>query len=205
MPAKFPLLRILAHQVAVWLACGEKPLTYDDETPVYYLARVTNKIDLETQIIRVKKFTVQFKCRPYAYSAVTSNEQIEFGKGLMCGYGYRFDMVPTVYNIISNATKSIYNPGTWVKPVIRVVGTCSSISFAVNGKTLAYGAAVNGQIDIDCYKQEAYKDGVSSQANNVLNNVSGDWLEMINGDNTLQISGTDLNCTVTFIFNYLYL
>lgn len=195
------LVRIKAHEIANWLACGEQQLIYDDETAVFYLARVANKLDLENQIVSVKRFTVQWKCRPYAYSVVKSTDQIQFGQGLMLGYGYKLDMVPLIFAVTEAKTLSIYNPGRFVKPLIRITGAFTNISFTANGKTLTYGAAsASGTIDIDCEKQQAIKG-----TDNVNNNVSGDYIEFKNGDNTLQITGTGLNCTVSLIFRYLYM
>ena len=195
------MVRIKAHEIASWLACGEQQLIYDDETAVFYLARVANKLDIENQILSVKRFTVQWKCRPYALSVVKSDEQIQFGQGLMLGYGYKLDMVPTVYVINEAKTLNVYNPAMHVKPLIRITGSLTNISFSANGKTLTYGAALASEtVEIDCSKQHAVKG-----ATNVNNNITGDYLEFANGDNTLQISGTGLNCTVSLIFRYLYL
>ncbi len=193
-------IRIRAHEIANWLACGEKQLIFDDETAVFYLARVNNRLDLATEIARIGRFTIQFKCRPFGLSRIKSNQALQLGQGLMLGYGYRLDMEPTIFNVSGSTTLNIYNPGTWVKPVIRIVGSCGSISFSTNGKTLNYGAIANGQVDIDCHKVEAFQDG-----NNALNKVSGEFIEFVNGNNNLQITGTGLNCTITLIFNYLYL
>lgn len=195
------LVRIKAHEIANWLACGEQQLVYDDETAVFYLARVVNKLDLENQIVSVKRFTVQWKCRPYGFSVVDSTQQIQFGQGLMLGYGYKLDMVPLVFTVNGNKSLNIYNPGRYVKPLIRITGAFTNISFAVNGKTLTYGAAsASGTIDIDCEKQQSIKGST-----NVNNNITGEYIEFNNGDNSLQIAGTGLNCTVSLIFRYLYL
>ena len=194
------IVRIRAHEIAYWLACGEKQLIYDDETAVFYLARVVNKLDLEKIIMSAKKFTVQWKCRPFGYSVVESKDQLQLGQGLMLGYGYRLDMVPLVFNITGNTTLNIYNPGRYVKPLIRITGSLTNISFGANGKILTYGAASSsGTIDIDCSKPQAIK-GIE----NVNNNVSGDYIEFVNGNNNLHITGTGLNCTVSLIFRYLY-
>lgn len=194
------LVRIKAHEIASWLACGEQQLIYDDETAVFYLARVANKLDLENQILSVKRFTVQWKCRPFGFSVVQSSEQIQFGQGLMLGYGYRLDMVPLVFEVAGAKTLNVYNPGRYVKPLIRITGSLTNISFVANGKTLTYGAALDDEtVDIDCSKSQATKGSV-----NVNNNVSGNYIEFGDGDNTLQITGTGLNCTVSLIFRYLY-
>lgn len=196
-------IRVKAHEVAAWLACGEKQLVFDDETAVVYLARVNNQVDLETQIAKIGRFTIQFKCRPLGLSPVTSNEDINFGDGLMCGYGYRLDMVPTIFNITGAAAAlNIYNPGTYVKPLIRVTGSFAWIAFSTNEKSLTYGAPLaNEKLDIKCAEFECIKNDTE----NCMNNLSGDFIEFANGNNALYISGVSLNCTVTLIFNYLYL
>ncbi len=194
-------LRIKAHEIAPWLACGEQQLIFDDETSVYYLARVANKLDLATEIARIGRFTLQFKCRPFSFSRVRSDQVPQLGIGLQLGYGYRLDMTPTIFQVTGSALFSIFNPGTYVKPTIRINGSCNTISFTVNGKTISYEAALaNNQLDIDCDRQTAIKDGLV----NALNNISGNFLELVNGLNNFQISGTGLNCTVSLIFNYLY-
>lgn len=195
------LVRIRAHEIANWLACGEQQLIYDDETAVFYLARVQNKLDLENQIVSVKRFTVQWKSRPFAFSVIESTDQLQFGQGLMLGYGYRLDMVPLVFEVTGAKTLNVYNPGSHVKPLIRITGSLTNISFTVNDKTLTYEAALtNDTVDIDCSKAQAIKG-----TENVNNDVSGDYIEFGNGDNTLQITGTGLNCTVSLICRYLYL
>jgi predicted phage tail component-like protein len=195
-------LRIKAHEIASWLACGEKQLIFDDETAVYYLARISNKLDLATEIGRIGRFTLQFKCRPFGFSRVRSDQALQLGMGLMLGYGYRLDMSPTTFVVAGAAAYSVYNPGTYVKPLIRISGSCSTISFTANGKTITYGAALSGgQLDIDCEKQTAIKNSTT----NAMSDVTGKFIELVNGSNSLQISGTGLNCTVTLIFNYLYL
>jgi predicted phage tail component-like protein len=195
------IIRIRAHEIATWLSCGEQQLIYDDSTAIFYLARVVNKLDLEKIIMSVKKFIVQWKCRPFGFSVVESTDQIQFGQGLMLGYGYKLDMVPLVFAVTESKTLNVYNPGRYVKPLIRITGSLTDISFTVNSKTLTYGAALaNETVDIDCSKAQTIK-GIE----NVNNDVSGDYIEFVNGDNTLQITGTGLNCTVSLIFRYLYL
>ncbi|MDP4092601.1 MAG: phage tail family protein [Bacillota bacterium] len=194
-------LRIRAHEIAAWLDCGEMPLIFDDETAAYYLARNSNKLDLETQIARFGRFTLSFKCRPFAFSVVNSNEQIKFGQGLICGYGYRLDMVPTIYPISGPTVLNVYNPGRYVKPIIHINGSCTTLTITSGSKSLSYNKPlVNSELIIDCSNPMASINGI-----NVNNDLSGEYIEFGNGDNALQISGTGLNFTLTLDFRYLYL
>ena len=195
-------LRIRAHEIATWLNCGKKPLIFDDETPVYYLAKVSNQLDLEQQIAQLGRFTINFKCDPYAYGVIPSNEQLKFGQGIVCGYGYRLDMVPTIYKITEPTTLKVYNPGTFINPIIKIIGTGSNISITSGLKTLSYNKSISSaELKIDCKKMQATLNGV-----NVNNDITGNVdIEFTNGNNDIQISGSNLDLTLTLEFKYPYL
>ena len=189
-----------AHMIAAWLAAGERSLIFDDETAVFYLARVVNRLDLENQIARIGRFTLQFKCRPFAFSRIKSNEQPRFGQGLLFGYGCRFSG-PTIFPISGPTNLNIHNPGTYVKPLIRITGAFETLSFTCGNRTLHCNAVqLGGVLEVDCEKMEAVKDG----SFNALNSLAGNFIEFAHGENLLQITGTGINCTITLIFNYLY-
>lgn len=199
-------IQIRAHEIAVWLAAGEQKLIFDDEKALAYLARVANRLDLEPLIARVGKFTLAFRCRPFADGRCQSDLPIpDAGEEVkvVAGYGYRFDMTPTVYSVTSNKTISVYNAGNWyVKPKIKISGSFTKISLTANGKTLNYNTPLsNAEILLDCDLSKAIKDN----AVNVNSNVSGQYLELSSGFNSIEITGTALNCTVTFIMDYKYL
>lgn len=198
------VIRAKAHQIAKWLSAGEKQLRFDDETAVYYLARVNNKIDLENQIISLQEFTVQFKCRPFAISVNDSTlDPIQLGQDLQLGYGYILDMTPAVYTLTAPTTLTVYNAGDYVKPkLILNAGTFTSISFTCRGMTFSYTQPlVNGsEIVIDMEECNTTLNGVDKNEN-----TSGDYFALENGDNEIVITGTDIDCDLTVRFNYLYL
>jgi predicted phage tail component-like protein len=192
-----------AREISRWLNCGETQLIFDDEPGLFYLAKMNNKIDLETQVVALREFSVQFKCRPYAYSIIQSNQQIQFGQGLQLGYGYRFDMTPTVYSITTDyEILNIYNPGDYVKPVIIITGTADEIELSCNGKTLSFNSALGSgeTLTLDCSK---YQSTVSNL--NANNAISGNYFEFKNGNNTLYVSGTNLDINIQIVFRYTYL
>ncbi len=173
-------VRTKSHAIAEWLACGEKQLSYDDDPGRYWIARVINKLDIESQLIKLKSLTVQFKCQPFAYA----NELVE----------------EIFADIIAPADKTISNPGTFVKPKITITGTFTTLTLACGGKTLTYSDAIAGAtIVID--NMQCIKDG----SINVGSKLSGSFFEFVNGDNILAIGGTGLNCAVTVTFRPQYL
>lgn len=170
-------VRTKAHAVAAWLACGEKALSFDDDSGKYWLAKVVNKLDLENQMIALRKFTVQFKCQPYAYG--TTEE---------------------THTYATAGSKTINNPGTYVKPKFTITGTFTTLTLSCGGKTLTYSEAIAGAtIVIDNF--HCIKDG----AINAGNKLSGSFFEFANGNNALVIGGTGLDCSIVVSFRPVYL
>ena len=173
-------VRVKAHEIASWLACGEKQLQYDDDPGKYWLARVINKLDIESQLVKLKSFTAQFKCQPLGYGLTEIDE--------------------TYTGIVAAADKVIANPGTFVKPKITITGTFTTLTLSCGGKTLTYSEAIAGAtIVIDNF--HCIKDG----SINVGSKLSGNFFEFVNGNNTLSIGGTGLNCSITVSFRPTYL
>lgn len=193
------VIRQAARKVAAWLGCGEKVLVFDDEADKQELAKVSNKLDLENQIESGRPFTVNFKCRPFPCQ-IDSAETIILDSSILLDSDIRLDDAYQ-FVVTGNATVEVNNFGTHsVKPVIEIVGTFTTLSITVAGKTLNYTEAVsNKTITLDCALLQV-KDG----ATNKNNAMTGDFLTLPVGVNSVQISGTGLNCTVTFKFRPLY-
>jgi predicted phage tail component-like protein len=198
------VIRAKAHYIASWLNCGEKVLKFDDEYPVFYMARINNKIDFEKQIELTQQFTIQFKCRPFAISVNDSTlEQMEFGQNIAFGYGYKLDMQPQIYTLTGPTTLTIYNAGSFVKPqLILNTGTFTNITFICNGKTLSYNTSLTSgkELIIDCNEANVTLNG-----NDVNENANGDFFGLENGQNELIITGSNIDCTLTIQYNFLYL
>lgn len=172
-------IRTKAHTIALWLACGQQQLRYDDDPGKYYLAKVINKLELESQIIRLKTFTVQFKRQPFAYALTEESHN---------------------YTVPGN--KTINNPGTFVKPKFTITGTFTTLALSCGGKTMTYSEAIAGAtLVIDCDKMICIKD----ESINMSNKLSGSFFEFAAENNVLTIGGTGLDCTVNVSFRPQYL
>ncbi|MDP4133999.1 MAG: phage tail family protein [Bacillota bacterium] len=195
------VIRNLAHDIAKWLSCGEQILIYDDEVIIYHQARVINKIDLEPQIQAGRPFTVQFKCRPYGYLIKKSTDSMSDLEDYIGTYGIIEGMTPAHFTVTGNQTLTLYNPGTFVKPLVRITGSGSNITLSLGGKTFRYFGTLSSEtLVIDFDKMQALKGLL-----NVMSDCDGGMLELNNGNNSLSISGTSLNCTVDVEFRALYL
>jgi predicted phage tail component-like protein len=132
-------LRVRANQIAAWLACGEQILIFDDEPDKFYLAMVANKLDLDNQILSIKKFTVHFKCRPIKYG-------INFeGNNVWDTFNFEEDALQET-ELDVNGTKAlkIINMGRTVRPTINVDApmdiTFGGVTYSlIPGDNIIYG------------------------------------------------------------------
>lgn len=146
-----------------------------------------------------KKYIVRYS------GAIDFNREVGLGKFTLPLIAYD----PTAYSTTemtaarTNAgTLAISNGGKLeVWPVIEIVGSFTTLALEIGGPTLVYNEAIASQtLTIDNEKLQA-KIG----ATNKNNKVSGDWLKLAPGANTLTVGGTGLACTVTVSFNAKYL
>jgi len=173
------LLRQKAREIAMWLSASEKQLIYDDEPGVYYLARVQNKLDLEYEIRSIKRFTVQFRCRPFSYSIEEVTQSIEASA--------------TSYMLI-------FNDGRPVSPIITIEGSSGPLSISCGSKTMIYDDILaDDTLVIDCERGHA-----SIDTSNMTSKLKGNKIEFEHGNNVLEISGDGLDVTITCTFRPRY-
>lgn len=193
-------IRRTARAIAVWLAYPEGQLVFDDEPDVYYIARVSNRLDLDQQLFR-GSFRIVFSCQPYARSFFKSGIVASYGEGLSYDGTIIYGGLNSFY-ITKAKTVSVKNEGVYVKPTIKIEGSFDKISIVCNNKTLLCDSPLkNETLIIDCEKMTAVKNNVT----NALTTISGNFIELKNGNNSVKFSGSNLDCTVTFEFNYLYI
>ncbi len=193
------VIRQAARKVAAWLGYGEAILVFDDESDKQEYAKVSNKLNLENQIESGRPFTVNFKCRPFPCQ-IDSMESIILDSSILLDSDLQLNDEYS-FAITGNATVEVNNIGTHiVRPVIEVVGSFTTLSVTVAGKTISYIETVsNKTVTLDCALMQA-KQG----ATNKNNKITGDFLILQPGKNQIQISGAGLNCTLTFKFRPLY-
>ena len=132
-------LRVKANQIAAWLSCGEQILIFDDEPDKFYLAMVANKLDLDNQILSIKKFTVHFKCRPMKYGV-----NIE-GSDIWDTFNFEEDVVQEVeFDVAGSKVLKIINTGRTVRPTINVDApmdiTFGGVTYSlIPGDNIIYG------------------------------------------------------------------
>lgn len=172
-------LRTKARSIAAWLSCRTwEPLQIHDEDDKYYLAKVTDAIDLNT-LWESGSADVVFDCQPFAYSIT---EVTATGVGNV--------------TFTNPGTREInYKSPPGSKFRIKVVGSWTTLKFTLNGRTLRYTEAGNGTLIIDNIKMEAMLGTVNKFY--ALEDDYDTFLEIKPGINTLNVVGA--TATVEFV------
>ncbi|MHB1652336.1 MAG: distal tail protein Dit [Desulfitobacteriaceae bacterium] len=123
-----------ADAVKAWLDSGEGSLILSNQPDKYYIAHVSDQVDISQEFKVFGKFLVNFRCQPFKYNL--PNDVItltEFG---------------TVINI-----------GTINSEPIIVVTGSGNITLTINEVDILL-TAVDGHITIDSVLKDAYKDTI---------------------------------------------
>lgn len=189
----FEELRTRARSIAAWLSTRTwAKLVINDEPDKYYLAKVTDEIDM-TSIWAAGEAEINFDCQPFAYSVDESLEEFN--------------------NIVESHTCDFTNPGTreinyrspnGSKSLITITGSWTTLSLEMNDCILHYNHVVSNKVlVIDNVQME-----VTLNAVNVFNLISGDvddFLPIVPGENHLLVSGTNLNISISVSYIPLWM
>lgn len=189
-------LTLKAREIASWLSSKvEKQLIFSDEIDKYYLAKTYSNIDFD-RIVYAGTFTVIFECQPFAI-LVDNTENINLDSDLLLESDIRLGDEFS-FSITTPKTIEINNFGTVpVKPIIRVEGSFNTLTIG----EFNYNESIsNSTIEIDCNRYVVRKG-----TTNKLNVTNNRFIELEEGLNSISIGGTNLNCTVSFIFNPKFL
>lgn len=189
-------LTLKARKIASWLSSKvEKQLIFSDEPDKFYLAKIYNNVDLE-RIVYAGTFTVIFECQPFAF-LIDNTENIDLDSEILLENDIRLGDEFS-FNVNTTQTIELNNFGTAsVKPIIKVQGNFNNLSIG----DFQYNETIDNEtIEIDCNRYVVRK-GIT----NKLNVTNNKFIELEEGLNYISIGGTNLNCTVSFIFNPKFL
>ncbi len=184
-------LRTRARQIAAWLSTATwAKLRIHDEDDKYYLAKVTEEIDLDS-LWESGTADIEFDCQPFAYSVDEKVEEFEV-----------HDLLN--YEFTNPGTRLIdYKSPQGSKSKITIIGAWTTLSISMNGKTLNYPEAGNGTLIFDNIEMECTLDGANKFS--VLTGDIDTFLKIVPGDNTLTVDGTGLNLNVTIEYIPLWI
>jgi predicted phage tail component-like protein len=183
--------RLRARSIAAWLGAPTwARLIINDEPDKYYLAKVTEGIDMET-LWESSSADVVFDCQPFAYSLTETTETFAA-------------VGATTHEFVNQGTRLInYRSPLGSKFLIEINGTWSTLSVTFNGSILTYNKAGNGLFSINNVDMEVLMAG-----QNVFGDLGGavdTFFKLLPGENTITIGGTNVNVTVNIKYISLWM
>jgi predicted phage tail component-like protein len=171
-------------------------MIFDSEPDKVYRVRFAGSIPIQ-RLAGLGQFIIPMVAYdPFAY-LITESDEIDVDSDVLVESDMTVDSLYT-YDITSNPmTLEIDNFGTQdAAPVIEIIGSFSTLSIEAEGKTLNYTAPIGSTtLIIDC---ENFTAKIGST--NVLGNVTGDFITLPPGVIPVHITGTFINCSITFKF-----
>lgn len=177
-------------------------LRFGDEVDKYYNVRLTQAIPVERAAERGFLTLGLTAFDPYAYSMVTADEVVWGSEVVTFEWNYLLGMGGTGggFTVKSPQTIPIYVDGDSLRPVIEINGTANGLTIRANGKSfkLPNFSATKWIIDGENYVVK--RNGVED-----LNALTGDFIELLHGDNNVRITGTAMNFEITIKYRDKYI
>lgn len=200
---RYELQRKLRAFVAFLLDAYGKPreikLSFDYEPDKYYSVKVAGKVDVE-RVIHTGRFDLPLIAhKPYAKSATTSDKYI-LDSDISVMADIMLDTGISDWAITYPQTFEVINNGSVAIPLsLTVEGSGTNVTLSANGKTLSLGTFTNKTIEI----QDNYVIKFDRVAD--MTSTNGVFLTLLPGINTITVSGTNLNLTVSESLTYQYI
>ncbi|MGX7627635.1 phage tail domain-containing protein [Bacillus thuringiensis] len=139
---------------------------------------------------------------PRAYSIVDSTKEIHWNDPIPWMSDIPISFKKTSYTINSPQSISVNNYGSMVvRPVVEIKGSAENFTLTLNGERFSLGTFTNSTFVLDAKHYTAIKNG-----QNFLFQMQGNLekLELMTGDNSVNIGGSNLVLNITFNFRAKY-
>ncbi len=178
-------------------------LRFGDEVDKYYNVRLTQAIPVERVAERGFITLGLTAFDPYAYSVVTADEVVWGSEEITFEWSYLLGMGGTGgggFTVDKPQTIPIYVDGEALRPVIEIDGTANGLTISANGKTfkLPNFSATKWIIDGENYV-------VTRNGTEDLSALTGDFIELLHGDNDVVIGGTNMDFEITVKYRDKYI
>lgn len=178
-------------------------LVYDYEPDRYYMARYSGSLPIE-RYFKMGKFELPMTAfDPIAYSLV-ENDEVTWGSEVITFQNTIFTYGDTNDGVVKTITSpQSYNvnvSGLALRPIIYVNGSADSLIITINGKSFVLKQFSNANFLIDCKTFTVVKDSVNGMGFIEEAQTSKSWLELIPGQNLINIDGINLNFMIQVKF-----
>ncbi|PGU31405.1 phage tail protein, partial [Bacillus cereus] len=177
-------------------------LTFDYEPDKYYKVRYSGSLDT-TRFKTMTNLVIPLTAfDPHAYSVIDTSDDVLWGDDIPFLSDIPLGIGDYQYSVTSPSYLRVENLGSLVvRPIIEITGSASSMTLNANGKNFSVGGFPEGTtLLIDSTHYVVMKDG-----QNYIHKMTGDFLELMPGANTVGVGGTNLNINITFKFRAKYM
>ena len=177
-------------------------LRFGDEVDKYYNVRVTQAVPVERAAERGFITLGLTAFDPYAYSMVMADEVVWGSEIITFEYNYLLGMGGTGggFKVSSPQTIPIYVDGESLRPIIEIDGSANGLTISANGKSFKLPNFSATKWIIDGGNFVVKRNGVED-----LSAMSGDFIELLHGDNNIAIIGSSMNFDITIKYRDKYI
>jgi predicted phage tail component-like protein len=176
-------------------------LTLDYEPDKYYLAKISSQITPEMLMV-MDQFELTLIANDPDKYFVSLSEEITWENEVIPIYSDILWMTGNgVYSVNNPSTIEILNNGNLAQNAsFTISGSGTNVGFSCSGKSFNLGTFTNTTFEIDGKTYSVNKNGVD-----MFSALTGDFIELLPGINTVTISGTNLNLTIQENLRYAYM
>lgn len=176
-------------------------LRFGDEVDKYYNVRLTSAIPIDRSAERGYASIQLTAYDPYAYSTVNANDVTWGSEVVTFEWSYLLGMGGTAggERITRAQTIPIYVDGESLRPVIEINGRANGLTISANGQSFKLPNFTATKWTIDGDRYVVLRNGVED-----LGAMTGDFIELLHGDNDVEISGSALDFDLTIKYRDRY-
>lgn len=176
-------------------------LRFGDEVDKYYNVRITEGISVSRSAER-GFFTLPLTAfDPYAYSTVTADEILWGSEDITFEWNYLLGTDTFGGEQITEPmTLNVKLDGDALRPIFVIDGSASALIVSANGMSFSLPAFSNTRWEIDGADYTVTRNGALDLAA-----MTGEFIELFNGDNDVVIGGNGLNFELTVKYRDKYI
>lgn len=176
-------------------------LTFDYEPDKYYLAKVSSQITPEMLVV-MDQFELTVVANDPNKYFITKSEEITWENDeILISSDILWMTGDGVHSVTTPSTIEVINNGNLAQLAsFTISGTGTNVGFSCNGKSFSLGTFTNTTFEIDGKTYSVKKNGVDS-----FSALTGKFIELLPGVNNVQITGSNLNLTISENLRYAYM
>ena len=182
-------LRQKEREIGAWLSEQEAYLIFDDEPDIAYLATAYNEI-VPTEDSYTKTVDIEFVCQPYGFSV----KEAKIENHITSAYQDVIEYQGTQEVEFGSQQGSFF--------VVEIEGSFTKIKVSINDVDVGFNDAIsNEKIVVDVANGTITKDG-----ENIIDEaIFTSFFILHPGENSFEVTGSDLDCDVRVIYKALYI